>query len=971
MQIPNEIKRALDGNSGLNALLNNAVTACKDIISTKPEFFPEYTDHGPDHNTEVLNTAIDILTPETVEAMSPEDFTVLALSVLLHDCGMHITGDSFVGLISSSNQETTTLDNQTWMQLWSEFILEVKRFDGKQNRRVFGSPEPVAEPPSDPADYTLKHRLLIGEFLRRHHPRLAHEIALFGFPTIDGGRLKILSDTEGDLPEISGLVARSHGISLRQACDHFSEHFHEREYQGVHPPIVMAALRIADYLQVQPERAPQSALKIQRLRSPFSTGEWRVHQSVRNITPADSDPEAIYVDARPTEVATFLKFQSWARGFQSELDATWAALGEVYGRFTQQGFDKFGLRLRRLRTSIDNVKQFSQAVDYVPAQIAFETSNADLLSLLVAPLYGDRPEIGLRELIQNALDAVRERMHLEGKPPNGELNGHDADVLVYPVVEDDYVRAVIVEDRGIGMDVEILRNYFLRAGASFRNSPQWKRTFTSEKGDSEIARTGRFGIGALAGFLLGDTITVETRRLGEQSGLFFDAELDQESIELKHCERNVGTKITIRVGKDKQKEVTKLFSEYSNQSKWDWYCLKSPSLLRLNTDGQEIAPEFLFIDSEEWNSTEFQSMERVAWAHKSVRTSQGYSLSKSRCLYVNGIFVQELLDYGDRPSILESQELSKGVHISSPTILLTDHNGQTNLNLQRDRLTRTDGKLSTVLREGIALDLIAQALAFAPEQTPFSKSKPKEEKRRYLSANFSLTRRERGSYRTTDLSSPWCWEDDGWRLAGPTLALKKSRLLAIYGDYDLSFLKSKSELLLDTSIIWVRSDASNKNTGDLKEALRHFTRGASFLGRRGPTRFEGHTFPVSFEMVVSSHVFEKLNQSNLPKYLSPIMRSARELEGNYVCLSNTVEDDDVSAEMKKGLPPQLSNGFAYAVVGGSNQYSLSEGDLFANIWLDLVGDRVIALNFGDRKKYFPKAFEKLGKRINFYRKQLD
>ncbi|MEO1314386.1 MAG: hypothetical protein AAFV27_10985, partial [Pseudomonadota bacterium] len=244
MQIPNEIKQAIDGNSQLTALLNNAITACEGIISTKPEFFPEYTDHGPGHNTEVLNTAIEILTPEAVEAMSPEDFTVLALSVLLHDCGMHITGDGFVKLISGENQETTRIDDQTWKKLWNEFILEVKRFDAKQNRRIFGSPEPVAEPPSDPADYTLKHRLVIGEFLRRHHPRLAHEIAVFGFPTTNETRIKILPEAESDLPEISGLVTRSHGMSLRQACDYFSEHFHEREYQGVHPPIVMAALRI-------------------------------------------------------------------------------------------------------------------------------------------------------------------------------------------------------------------------------------------------------------------------------------------------------------------------------------------------------------------------------------------------------------------------------------------------------------------------------------------------------------------------------------------------------------------------------------------------------------------------------------------------------------------------------------------------------------------------------------------------------
>ncbi|WP_170550434.1 HD domain-containing protein [Ruegeria atlantica] len=970
MQIPDQVKKAIDGNSKLTGLLNYAITACSPIISNKPEFFPEYTDHGPDHNTEVLSTAIDILKPDTVEAMTPEDITVLALSVLLHDCGMHMTGDSFVSLISGDNRRTTKLDERTWLQLWNEFILEVKRFDGKQNRRVFGSPEPVAEPPSDPAEYTLKHRLLIGEFLRRHHPRLAHEIAIFGFPAIDGTRIELFPTVDDDLPEVSGLVARSHGMSLRLACDYFSEHFHEREYQGIHPPIIMAALRIADYLQVQPDRAPKSVLRVHRMRSPFSAGEWRVHQSVRNITPADNDPEAVYVDAKPTNVETFLKFQSWAKGFQSELDATWAALGEVYGRFTQQGFDKFGLRLRRLRTSVDNVMKFSRSVDYVPAQIAFEASNADLLSLLVAPLYGDRPEIGLRELIQNSLDAVRERTHIEGKAPSEQLNGHDTDVIVYPVVQEDEVRAVVIEDRGIGMDVDILQNYFLRAGASFRNSAQWKKTFTTETGESEIARTGRFGVGALAGFLLGDTITVETRRLGEERGLVFDAELDQESIELKHCEREVGTKITVRVGEDKQQEVKTLFSNPHEYKKWDWYCLKSPSLLRLDTEGEEIEPEFLFADSSEWKSVDTQSMERVAWAHKSVRYEQRYSRTKSRCLYVNGIFVQELKEYSDDPQVLDSRELSKGVTVSSPTILLTDHNGQTNLNLQRDRLTKTDVGLSSALRKDLALDLIAQALAFAPEQPPFSKSKPKKQKYRTLSAGFSLAMGERATYRTTDLRSPWCWEDGGWRLAEPTLALKKNRMLAIYGDYDLSFLESCSELLLDTSIVWVNSNANSNSKGSLKEALRHFTRDRSFLGRSGPKSFKGHIYPVGFELVVSSSVFEKLSESDLPNYLSLILNSKRELDGKYVCLRNLVDDDELSSRMKTGLASQPSNGFAYALVGGENQHSLDERDLFSHLWLELVGEEIIPVCFEDREKAFPKAFDQLGKRIRLYRDKL-
>lgn len=970
MDIPDEIKRAVDGNSRLSALINNAITVCKDIISTKPEFFPEYTDHGPDHSTEVLNTAIDILTSETVNAMSPEDYTVLALSVLFHDCGMHMTGDSFVSLISENNHETTILDDKTWKQLWNDFLLEVKRFDGKQNCRVFGSPEPAEEPPSDPADYTLKHRLLIGEFLRRHHPRLAHEIAIFGFPTIEGGRIKIPSVTESDLLEISGLVARSHGMSLRQACDHFSEHFHEREYQGVHPPIVMAALRIADYLQVQPERAPQSALKIQRLRSPFSSGEWRVHQSVRNITPADNDPEAIYVDARPQDVSTFLKFQAWANGFQSELDTTWAALGEVYGRFSQQGFDKFGLRLRRLRTNIDNVEEFSQSVDYLPDQVAFEASSADLLSLLVAPLYGDRPEIGLRELIQNSLDAVCERRHIECAQPTEALHGHDTDVIVYPVMVNKEVAEIIIEDRGIGMNADIVKNYFQRAGASFRYSSQWNKNFTADGGGSEIAITGRFGVGALAGFLIGEKITVETRRLGEEIGLVFDAALDQESIELKYCNREVGTKIKIRVGKGNISEIKMLFGTARGYRKWDWYCLKEPKLIRVNSKVGEIKPEFIFEDEKTWSSVDSSAFARVVWAQKAIKTEKKYGYKKLRGLFVNGIFVRELEDYGDGPTLLESQQLSRSVRVSHPTVLLDDHDGRTNLSLQRNSLTKVDKELSDSLRSSITRDLVAQALAFAPEKTPFSIMKEGEFQSCYLNANFSLSTNEHVSYRTTELSSPWCWEDGGWRLEEPTLSMKKKMLLAIYSDYDLGFLAENSELLADVSIVWTRANISSRNKADLREALRHVTRDETFLGRSGETSFNGQKFPVGFEIVVSKSAFKKLSEGGVPRYLDALLTSRQDLKGDYVRLTNFGQENDLSICMQEGLATQPSDGFAYAMVGGASQYQLKEQDIFVHLWSKLVGSGVIPLSFEDRKDAFPEAFAELGTRIFFYRDKL-
>ncbi|WP_281700481.1 ATP-binding protein [Acetobacter malorum] len=501
MHIPSKINKILNSNPSLSATVHAALAESQHIITTRPEFFPDYTDHSAKHNEDVFLTAISILTPTALEKLSPEDYAVLILSVLLHDYGMHLTAEGFQKLISPNNHETSFFDLRKWSDLWTDFILEAKRFDGNQLRRLFGSTDPIEEPPENSMYYNKHHRILIGEFLRRHHPRLAYEISLYGFPTQDGKKIQILRPEASNLGEMAGLIAYSHGIPMRNAIDILSTKFHKREYQNIHAPILIAALRIADYLQIQPDRADPTHLKLRNLNSPFSQGEWRVHQCVHNITQADDDPEAISVMASPPDVETYLKFRKWVTGFQAELDATWASLGEIYGRFTEQGFDKFQIRLRRIHTNTDNDVEFAKTVKYLPAQISFKASSPDLLGLLIAPLYGDRPEIGLRELIQNSVDAVLEREHVEGHRPNQLLEEKDTDILVRPIFNNEKIIQIIIEDRGIGMNENIIRNYFLNAGASFRKSSYWKKSFLTEEGQSSVARTGRFGIGALAAFL--------------------------------------------------------------------------------------------------------------------------------------------------------------------------------------------------------------------------------------------------------------------------------------------------------------------------------------------------------------------------------------------------------------------------------------------------------------------------------------
>ena len=98
---------------------------------------------------------------------------------------------------------------------------------------------------------------------------------------------------------------------------------------------------------------------------------------------------------------------------------------------------------------------------YKYGEFRFELDRSSVLDLFAGEqLYGT-PYAFLRELLQNALDAVRLRTHLHGagsgsdEPPRVEVTcWEDAGGYIWVRIDDD----------GIGMDEEAIRNYFLKVG---------------------------------------------------------------------------------------------------------------------------------------------------------------------------------------------------------------------------------------------------------------------------------------------------------------------------------------------------------------------------------------------------------------------------------------------------------------------------------------------------------------------------
>lgn len=696
--IPDLLKAKISQDSKLTASIHASLAEFEPWLSYSGlPFFPEYTDHGPKHVEEVLRTAVSLIRDEAMPVVTATDAAILILAILLHDSAMHMTEDGFLDLISgrypSDPTITGLLSDKPWPIIWEDYLTKARRFDARELYLLFGDHEPVERPAKDPQKWSRRARMLIGDFIRRHHHRIAHEIALWGVPGASSHRLQLQVDSE--LADLAGLVARSHGLAVRSCLPYLAEKYDLRQYRDVHAVFLMTLLRLADYLQVQAERAPGNLLRVRAIKSPLSAREWKTHVSVRDIRTTHEDPEAIFIDVRPEEVASFLRLSNLLADIQREFDSSWAVLGEVYGRWDQ--LKSLGLTLRRVRSNLENDEAFEKSLSYIPRAAAFEASSGDLIPLLVAPLYGNNPEIGVRELLQNSVDAVLERLEWE------EQTGSMKNSLPTPHIEItlDISKEgawLTVSDNGIGMTADVICSYFLRVGASFRRSDAWRSRFESGEGRSRILRSGRFGIGVLAAFLLGDEIEVTTRHLevGEHEGISFKASPDTELIELQKRKFRVGTEIRIKLSPDAVASLQK------NQVIWDWYCLDFPSVHRKMMPQNSILWQRWHLAgpadklAKGWRRVQHPDFRDIQWSYR------------HEILVCNGIYIGNSSYFNRRCK--EWGELELGV----PGLSIFDADGKLPLSLQRRSIVDYVS-FEDVLLKDIIYDFLAFVLGEAPD----------------------------------------------------------------------------------------------------------------------------------------------------------------------------------------------------------------------------------------------------------------
>ena len=657
-------------------------------LETTPYYFEEYTLHGARHIKAVLNYA-DRLIPQTdYDNLTELDISILILGIFLHDLGMFIKPCGLKYLLDLNlnnvrNEETGVCF--TWKEMWDNYINKLKHAPGSELDEIFGDKEQI---------FDFSSREVCSVFIRKYHHEIALHIANYGFP--GSVNHNTLEGIDSDCAKLVGILAKSHGVSLRSMNVDVNSFGYDNNLP-LNVPIyyLMSILRLADLLDADGNRAPKVLSDMNEFSSSHSENEWTLNQLItgRQWAEQTGKPETLRIIASPTNSIQYLELTSWFDYWQKELDLSWAVIGETHN-------DQYKLSTRRITSNIfDNNSKY----DFVTHPITLKV-NPDIVKLLVAPLYGDNPSYGVRELLQNAIDACNERTAIDRT--KGEI-----------IVDINTENGIFtITDNGIGMSVDVITNYYLSAGASYRYSQQWSEMFTDAGKNPKIARSGRFGIGALATFLIGNKAKVLTRHINDDKGYHFEYTIEPNILNVDRVDKELpGTIIEIDMNK---KAIEKFSYRYSDWA--EWYHLTVPRVIyKLN--GRELKVKLYNLkkdqDSNSWFSFKSNEYDSFHWSVKY------YFHSFIMC---NGIHIPEYHDDSFKNSLRD-----RGYYHKVPNLSVVDKNGTFPLDLARknvlDSFVLNDEivaelckhRIAQILIKGVNENCIFNKRGFIPKEKSF------------------------------------------------------------------------------------------------------------------------------------------------------------------------------------------------------------------------------------------------------------
>lgn len=460
--------------------LNKSKTVIKNM--------PEFTLHDEEHIFNMLFIIGKLVPKSTLEYMSIPDLMLTILAVFLHDVGMcpsenHIR--AWKNQLNSDEKEKYDNETEKFKRFRMTFTQQIDEINSLNNANEYSKAQ-------------LLEDYIVTEYIRTTHADRARRIIAEDWK----GKIKYHdTDLTAELAEICFSHNEDYtyllNIETMKLCD--TDTF-------LCVPFVAVLLRLSDIIDFDPKRTPSVLFSHLAVNNPVSLSEWRKHQAINawSITPKN-----LIFSAQCSHPAIEATIRQFCNLIDDELRNCTLILSNINSDYVEEAISNYKISLpaRVDKRKISAMKDIATGKPiYRYHDTKFTLSKKQVIDLLMGTkLYG-KPEVALRELLQNSIDACLLRQKMSEKW--GDNYQPEITVSFYKENGIDYL---CVADNGIGMNQHIIDNYYTNIGCSYYKSKEFYELMAEI--NSSFKPISKFGIGILACFMVCDSLEVNTRRV--------------------------------------------------------------------------------------------------------------------------------------------------------------------------------------------------------------------------------------------------------------------------------------------------------------------------------------------------------------------------------------------------------------------------------------------------------------------------
>ena len=426
-----------------------------ETINGISRFYDNYTMHDMNHGLRVatymeeLAFGLDDDFNINIENFNALELSLLLLSAILHDIGMFVRPEDTEEIRNNRIKYTDSLTFQG--------VLKVSSNENEAIKEII----------------RITHAARINEFINyKFNGKSINDVLL----------------VNGNYPYAEDIAAicRAHGEDYTYLKGLRTE-ITKGSYT-YNPQFIAVLLRIADYLDLDKQRTPILWYSMMGLQG-FSRDEWEKHfiiQNEKKLRKYIDGKLQIYFDGKSANANIHRKYLKYIDDIKIELENADSLLNTISTN------KKYAFNVS---TKLDDCVQ-TEGFKYSDLRLALDYSSITNL-LMGKNIYGDS-RLGLRELIQNSIDACKLMQEIKKNDPNVP----EPVIYISYSEKNNYVK---IKDTGIGMSLDVVKKHFLNVGRSYYKSNDYLHKNYAYK------PIGQFGIGFLACFLLSDSVTVKTK----------------------------------------------------------------------------------------------------------------------------------------------------------------------------------------------------------------------------------------------------------------------------------------------------------------------------------------------------------------------------------------------------------------------------------------------------------------------------